>query len=56
MTYVVGIIGAALLFGVFAMLRPREEGCTGHCAGCTRDGTCASRRANTLDEEARSFE
>ena len=55
MTYVVGIIGAALLFGVFAMLRPSETGCTGHCAGCTRDGTCA-KGSNVLDEETRNFE
>lgn len=42
MTVLVGVIGAALLFGVFSLLRPREKGCTGHCAGCTRDGACDS--------------
>jgi len=46
-TVIVGVIGAALLFGVFTMLRPRDEGCTGHCAGCTRDGSCESKRAQS---------
>ena len=55
MTYIVGVIGAAVLFGIFALLRPREEGCTGQCAGCTRDGAC-ERRANAPQDEARSFE
>jgi hypothetical protein len=40
MTVIVGVIGAALLFGLFTMLRPSDDGCTGHCAGCTGDGTC----------------
>lgn len=43
MTVIVGVIGAAVLFGVFSMLRPSETGaCTGHCAGCTGDGACES--------------
>ena len=46
-TVIVGVIGAALLFGVFTMLRPHDEGCTGHCAGCTRDGSCKSERAES---------
>jgi hypothetical protein len=40
MTVLVGVIGAAILFGVFAMLRPNDKGCTGHCAGCVGDGAC----------------
>ena len=44
-TVIVGVIGAALLFGAFTMLRPRDEGCTGNCVGCTRDRSCESRRA-----------
>ena len=56
MTYIVGIIGAALLFGAFALLRPSEAGCTGHCVGCARDGACKSRVADKPDEQARSFE
>lgn len=40
MTVIVGVIGAAVLFGLFTMLRPSGTGCTGHCAGCTRDGAC----------------
>ena len=58
MTYVVGVIGAALLFGLFALLRPSDTGagCTGHCVGCTRDGECESRATTAPDEEARSFE
>jgi hypothetical protein len=55
-TYVVGIIGAALLFGAFAMLRPSEAGCTGQCAGCTRDGACRNRQPEAPDEQMRSFE
>ena len=55
MTYLAGVIGAALLFGIFALLRPREAGCSGHCVGCTRDGAC-ERRANTPPDEARSVE
>lgn len=43
MTYIVGVIGAALLFGLFAALRPRDEGCTGHCVGCAGDGSCDAR-------------
>jgi hypothetical protein len=40
MTVIVGVIGAAVLFGLFTVLRPSDNGCTGHCAGCTRDGKC----------------
>lgn len=45
MTVIAGVVGMALLFGVFALLRPRDrdDGCTGNCAGCTRDRACASR-------------
>ena len=45
MTMLVGVIGAALLFGLFTMLRPSEKGCTGQCAGCTRNGACESEGA-----------
>jgi hypothetical protein len=40
MTVIVGVIGAALLFGLYTLLRPGDGACTGHCAGCTRDGAC----------------
>ena len=50
MTYIVGVVGAALLFGLFAMLRPRDEGCTGQCIGCTGDGACAARRRNAPND------
>ena len=43
-TVIVGVIGAALLFAVFTMVKPRDEGCTGNCAGCTRDRACESKR------------
>jgi hypothetical protein len=44
MTTIVGVIGAALLFGLFALLRPNDKsGCTGTCPGCTRDGACESK-------------
>ena len=46
MTYIVGVLGAALLFGLFAYLRPSDKsGCDGRCVGCTRDGACESRSA-----------
>ena len=55
MTYVAGVIGAALLFGIFAMLRPRDTaGCSGNCVGCTRDGACESREAHEPEEQTRS--
>jgi hypothetical protein len=44
MTVIVGVVGAAVLFGLYTALRPSEtRGCTGHCAGCTGDGACESR-------------
>jgi hypothetical protein len=42
MTTFVGVIGAAILFGLFTLLRPGDKGCTGSCPGCTRDGACRS--------------
>jgi hypothetical protein len=45
MTVLVGVIGAAFLFGLFAMLRPRQDascGGDGKCAGCTGEGSCES--------------
>ena len=47
MTLIVGVLGAAALFAVFAALRPNDRGgCTGQCPGCTRDGACESKGAN----------
>ena len=40
MTVIWGIGGAAILFGLFTLLRSRDKGCTGNCVGCTRDGAC----------------
>ena len=41
MTVIVGMVGAAVLFGLFTLLRPRDKDCTGgRCAGCTGDGAC----------------
>jgi hypothetical protein len=45
MTIIAGVIGAAVLFGLFTMLRSGDRGCTGHCVGCTRDGACDSQGA-----------
>ena len=56
MTTIVGVIGAALLFGVFSMLRQNDKGCTGQCIGCTRDGACESKDERARREDARSFE
>lgn len=42
-----GIAIAALLFGIFAALRPNDRsgrvGCTGNCGACTNDGACESK-------------
>ena len=44
-----GIAIAALLFGIFAALRPNDRsgrvGCTGNCGACTNDGACESKGA-----------
>ena len=56
MTYIVGVIGAALLFGLFAVLRPRDASCDGQCIGCARDGPCAAKQVNVPNEDTRSAE
>ena len=41
MNAVLGIVLAALCFGLFTLLRARDRGgCTGGCVGCTGDGRC----------------
>jgi hypothetical protein len=48
MTVIVGVIGAAILFGLFSVLRPRDKaGCTGggNCASCAGDGACSKEGA-----------
>jgi hypothetical protein len=48
MTTIAGIAGAALLFGLFALLRPRDKSCTGGgCIGCTGDGACATKETRS---------
>jgi hypothetical protein len=43
MTVVIGVVVAALLFGVFTLLHPRDkDGCTGNCVGCSGRGACAT--------------
>ena len=43
MTTLLGILGAAALFGLFTLLRSRDRGCTGNCVGCARaTGSCAT--------------
>ena len=41
---------AALLFGVFAALRPHDRsgkvGCTGDCGACTNDRACETKGTN----------
>jgi hypothetical protein len=56
MTLIVGVIGAALLFGLFTSLRPSDKGCAGNCVGCTRDGACESKNDDAMRENARSVE
>jgi len=41
MSAILGIVLAALLFGLFTLLRARDRGgCTGGCVGCTGQGHC----------------
>jgi len=43
MNAILGIVIAALCFGLFTALRARDRGgCTGGCAGCTGNGHCAT--------------
>jgi hypothetical protein len=49
MTAIGGIAIAALLFGIFTVLRPGDRsgkvGCTGNCGACTNDGACETKEA-----------
>ena len=49
MTAIAGIAIAALLFGLFATLRPNDRsgrvGCTGDCGACSNDSACESKGA-----------
>ena len=45
MTTIAGVAGAALLFGLFTLLRPRDKSCTGGCIGCTGDGGCDAKES-----------
>lgn len=45
-TTIAGVVGAALLFGLFTLLRPRDKSCSGGgCIGCTGDGKCDAKEA-----------
>jgi attachment p12 family protein len=50
MTAIGGIALAALLFGLFATLRPSDRsgkvGCAGDCGACSNDGACDSKGAS----------
>jgi len=45
MRVIIGIVGMAVLFGIYTMLRPRASACTGQCHGCTGDGACEANGA-----------
>ena len=50
MSAILGIALAALLFGLFTLLRARDRGgCTGGCVGCTGQGRCATSDEVTSD-------
>lgn len=50
MTAILGIALAALLFGLFTLLRARDRGgCTGGCAGCTGEGRCETEHEVITD-------
>ena len=53
MTWVVGIIVAALLFALFAAIRPVDRSCRGGCIGCARLGACRSSGDLARDDLAR---
>ena len=40
MTTLIGVVTAAVLFGVFTIVRAGDRGCSGGCVGCTRNGAC----------------
>ena len=47
-TTIAGVAGAALLFGLFSLLRPRDKSCGGgSCIGCTGDGACETKGARS---------
>jgi hypothetical protein len=44
MTTIAGVAGAALLFGLFTLLRSRDKSCNGGgCIGCMGDGACDAK-------------
>lgn len=46
MRTIIGIFGAAFLFGLLTLLRARDRGCTGNCVGCGRaTGSCPTNGA-----------
>ena len=49
-TTIAGIAIGALLFGLFAALRPSDRsgkvGCTGNCGACTNDSSCDTKGAH----------
>jgi hypothetical protein len=50
MSAILGIALAALLFGLFTLLRARDRGgCTGGCVGCTGQGRCETSDEVTTD-------
>jgi hypothetical protein len=47
-TTIAGIAGAALLFGLFSLFRPRDKSCSGGgCIGCIGDGACERKGAKS---------
>ena len=52
MSAIIGITLAALCFGLFTLLRPRDRSgaCTGGCVGCTGKGHCATTGEVTTAE------
>jgi hypothetical protein len=44
-TYIVGIVGAALLVGLLALARPSGNTCGSACGTCPGGGACKRARA-----------
>ena len=43
MMVILGVVGMAVLFGVFTVVGRSDKGCNGQCIGCTRGKACASK-------------
>ena len=45
MTVILGVVGMAVLFGLFTAIGRSDKGCNGQCIGCAHDRACKSKGA-----------